>query len=76
VFVALHYWPEVIEKIVLACLLAFIIVLLARAVLRFLLSTPGKDANDLRIVPMDGESARFWTQRLGLVVIILAVSYA
>ncbi|MGO7422440.1 mechanosensitive ion channel family protein, partial [Rhizobium ruizarguesonis] len=76
VFVALHYWPEVIEKIVLACLLAFIIVLLARAVLRFLLSSPGKDANDLRIVPMDGESARFWTQRLGLVVIILAVSYA
>ncbi|NEJ91406.1 mechanosensitive ion channel [Rhizobium leguminosarum] len=76
VFVALHYWPEVIEKIVLACLLAFIIVLLARAVLRFLLSPPGKDANDLRIVPMDGKSARFWTQRLGLVVIILAVSYA
>ncbi|MGO8654030.1 hypothetical protein ACC839_38150, partial [Rhizobium ruizarguesonis] len=25
---------------------------------------------------MDGESAQFWTQRLGLVVIILAVSYA
>ncbi|MGO8654275.1 mechanosensitive ion channel family protein, partial [Rhizobium ruizarguesonis] len=73
---ALHYLPEVIEKIVLACLLAFIIVLLARAVLRFLLSPPGKDANDLRIVPMDGESAQFWTQRLGLVVIILAVSYA
>lgn len=76
VFVALHYWPDVIEKIVLACLLAFIIVLLARAVFRFLLSPPGTGANDLRIVPMDGASARFWTQRLGLLVVILAISYA
>jgi small-conductance mechanosensitive channel len=76
VFVALHYWPDVIEKIVLACLLAFIMVLLARAVFRLFLSPPGNGGNDLRIVPMDSDSARFWTQRLGLLVVILAISYA
>ena len=75
-FLLLDYWPDVIEKIVLAYLLALIIVLLARVLLRFLLSPPGKGGLDVRIVPMDGNSARFWCQRLGLLVVILAVGYA
>ena len=75
-FLVLDYWPDTVEKIVLAYLLAFIIVLVARVLFRFLLPPPGSDANDFRIVPMDGDSAKFWSQRLGLLVVILAVGYA
>ena len=75
-FLVLDYWPDIVEKIVLAYLLAFIIVLVARVLFRFLLRPHRNDANDLRIVPMDGDSARFWSQRLGLLVVILAVGYA
>ena len=75
-FLVLDYWPDIVEKIVLAYLLAFIIVLVARVLIRFLLAPPGNGVNDLPIVPMDEDSARFWTQRLGLLVVILAVGYA
>ena len=75
-FLVLDYWPDVVEKMVLAYLLAFIVVLLARVLLRFLLSPPGNGSINVRIVPMDGDSARFWTQRLGLLVVILAIGYA
>jgi small-conductance mechanosensitive channel len=75
-FLALDYWPDVVERIILAWLLAFIIVLLARVLLRSLLSPPGHGANDVRIVPMDANSARYWTTRLGLLVGIFAFGYA
>lgn len=80
VFLALEYWPPVVEKIMLAYLLALIIVLLARAVLRFLLSPPDATsagrADMLRIIPMDGSAAAFWTRRLTTVAIIVALGHA
>jgi hypothetical protein len=76
VFLALDYWPDVIERIVLAYLLAFIVVLFARTLLRILLSPTEIGTTDLRLVPMDADSAGFWTRRLALLVSIFAFGYA
>ena len=76
VFVALDYWPDIIERIILAYILAIIAWLIVRALLRFLLSPPGNGLDRYRIVPMDAESASFWNRRLGFLVLIFAIGAA
>ncbi|MDW6026292.1 mechanosensitive ion channel family protein [Mesorhizobium sp. BAC0120] len=80
VFLALEYWPPLVEKIVLAYLLALILVFFAQAVLRVLLSPPDTVSADradaLRVVPLDGSTSAFWTRRLTAVVIIVALGHA
>jgi small-conductance mechanosensitive channel len=62
VFLALHHWPDVIEQIILAFLLASIAWLIVRAVSRYLLAQQG----GFRIVPLSDASAAFWSRQIAI----------
>ena len=61
-FLALDYWPDVIEKIILAYLLAYIGWLLIRVTSSYLL----RAENGFRIVPVSDNEAAFGQRQIGL----------
>ncbi|MBL8895492.1 MAG: mechanosensitive ion channel family protein, partial [Rhizobiales bacterium] len=61
-FLALDYWPDIIERIILAYLLAFIGWLLIRATSRYLL----RAEKGFRIVPLNDRQANFWIRQINL----------
>jgi hypothetical protein len=65
------HWPPLLREIVLGCLLAFLAVRLALVIGRVLLAPGGRYDHDIerfRIIPMSTTAARYWYQRLGLLV--------
>jgi small-conductance mechanosensitive channel len=65
-FLALE-WPDLLREIVLGYLLAFVALRLALVISRTLLAPDGgRQAEQLRVVPMNDTTARFWHIRLGV----------
>ena len=67
----LFHWPPLLKEIVLGYLFAFLAVRLALVMGRVLLAPGGRydhDVERFRIIPMSTRAARFWYQRLGLLV--------
>jgi moderate conductance mechanosensitive channel len=65
------HWPPLLREIVLGYLLAFLAVRLSLAIGRVLLAPGGRYDHDIerfRIIPMSTTAARYWYQRLGLLV--------
>ena len=62
-FLALEYWPDIIERIILAYLMAYIGWLLIRVTSRFLLHAD----DGFRILPVNDEEAGFWTRQINLI---------
>jgi small-conductance mechanosensitive channel len=64
-------WPDLLKRIVLGYLAAFLVLRLVVAITRFLLA-PGVrtmgDATRFRILPMTTDAARYWSRRLALIV--------
>ena len=67
----LFHWPPLLKEIVLGYLFAFLAVRLALVMGRVLLAPGARydhDVERFRIIPMSTMAARFWYQRLGLLV--------
>lgn len=62
-FLALDYWPDIIERIILAYLLAYVGWLIIRATSRYLLQAE----NDFRIMPLNDREAGFWLRQINLI---------
>ena len=71
-FLALDYWPDVIERIILAYLLAYIVWQLVRTTSRYLLVS----RSGFRIVPVDDRQAGFWTRQIDLLNGVAVFGYA
>ncbi len=72
VFLAFE-WPPLLQKVVLAFLVATVVLRLTLALLRFLLAP---DLSALRVIPMTDDSARFWLKRWGWFIGWLVFSVA
>ncbi|MFO1121422.1 MAG: mechanosensitive ion channel family protein [Hyphomicrobiales bacterium] len=62
VFVALEYWPDVIERIILAFIVAYVCWMVVRIASRYLLESQ----DGFRVVPASDEEARFWERQTDL----------
>jgi len=71
-FLALDYWPDIVERIILGYLLAYIAWLAVRATSRCLLRAD--DA--FRIIPLDDREAGFWARRIDLIAGLLTFGSA
>lgn len=72
VFLALDYWPDVLERIILAYLLAYMAWRLVHTTSRYLLASRG----GFRIVPVDERQAEFWTKQIDLLNGVAMFGYA
>ncbi|MGE3872451.1 MAG: mechanosensitive ion channel family protein [Parvibaculaceae bacterium] len=72
VFLALDYWPDVLERIILAYLLAYVAWRLVHATSRYLLVSK----SDFRIVPVDDGRADFWTRQIDVLNGVAMFGYA
>ncbi|MFO0990980.1 MAG: mechanosensitive ion channel family protein [Hyphomicrobiales bacterium] len=71
-FLALDYWPDIIERIILAFLLAYIGWLTIRATSRYLL----RAESGFRIVPLDEQAANFWAKQINILAGLLTFGSA
>jgi small-conductance mechanosensitive channel len=65
------YWPPLLHRVVLVCLIAAVVLRLALVLGRFLLAPDGggpQDTERFRVVPLSTDIARFWYRRLALFV--------
>jgi small-conductance mechanosensitive channel len=75
----LFQWPPVLREIVLGYLVAFLALRVTLVAVRFLLAPSGGGSfsveQQIRIVPMSDDAARFWFMRIGALVGWFAFGY-